>query len=381
MNAVGAKRFCGPLVFCLMASIASYEPRVGRADEPELLTEDGVIAGTMDIDFKTRTSKDSTGSYVEGSPALNVADEYSLNLRVARTTEFAGKVSRKPNIYSKILRSLEQSAVLSFDITLSVLNPADMKQKKSVGKWVGTVPIDTGSGAYDLAGGTKDDRALRMAIDTVGAAKGFVDPFRGRLIGKAEKKDNLASYTYTRLVGGRTVKIEAKKVDPMKFDNIELAKGPAEVYPRTKVTGRLDFDYETSNWYTDGIRFKYSLNGKDNEDAVTGSIKWVEDPNYKTNGKGQYEFNLRFNEEKYKSAKGESAAFEKMSAEDAFFVVDDTIPCLTGTISYVDTFAHGSELPATSKVAFNLKSNKLTKQQIMNFFKLWILCVGPTNDE
>jgi hypothetical protein len=28
-----------------------------------------------------------------------------------------------------------------------------------------------------------------------------------------------------------------------------------------------------------------------------------------------------------------------------------------------------------------LHANKLTKQQIMAFFKLWLICVGPTNDE
>ena len=45
----------------------------------------------------------------------------------------------------------------------------------------------------------------------------------------------------------------------MSFDNIELAKGPAEVYPHTLVNGRLDYDYETGNWLTDGIHFKYTF--------------------------------------------------------------------------------------------------------------------------
>ena len=82
------------------------------------------------------------------------------------------------------------------------------------------------------------------------------------------------------------------------------AKGPAEIYPHTFVNGRLDYDYETGNWLTDGIRFKYQLNGQDVEDVVTGSIKWVEDPQRASNGKGQYEFNLRFNEDKNKPAAG-----------------------------------------------------------------------------
>jgi hypothetical protein len=32
-------------------------------------------------------------------------------------------------------------------------------------------------------------------------------------------------------------------------------------------------------------------------------------------------------------------------------------------------------------VKYNLNANQLSKVQIMNFFKLWMICVGPTNDE
>src|SRR5262249_40859857 len=156
---------------------------------------------------------------------------------------------------------------------------------------------------------------LRIAIDTIGKASGFTDKFNGKLMGKAEKKESLGSYTYKRLIGDKTVEITVKKTDPMRFENVELAKGPAEVYPHTWVNGRLDYDYETGNWFTDGIRFKYTLNGKEYEDVVTGSIKWVEDPSRSTNGKGYYDFNLRFNEDKNKTAKSEAAAFDKMSEE------------------------------------------------------------------
>lgn len=352
-----------------------------QAQDMEVLTEPGVITGTMDIEFKTRTTPDSSGEFVDGSPKLGVQDIYTFALNVAKTTEFAGKIVRQPNIYTKNIRKVKQGAALGFDIKLSVLNPKDLKQKKTVGNWVGNVPIDTATGAYDLAGGSKEERPLRIVIDTTGAMKGFTDLFSGRLVGKAEKKDNLASYTYKRLIANKTVEFVVKRSDPMRFENIEMAKGPADIYPRTIVNGRLDYDYETGNWITDGIRFKYNLNGKDYEDVVTGTIKWVEDPNRATNGKGVYEFNLRFNEEKGKAAAGESAAFDKLSNEDAFFVVDDSIPCLTGTISYVDTISSGSDAPSMSKVTYNLNANKLNKQQVMNFFKLWMLGVGPTNDE
>lgn len=361
----------------VMAALLLAAP-AGAQDD---LLNDDVITGSMTIDFKTRTSKDTSGEFVEGSPALGVQDSYALDMTVVKTVQFTGKIVRQPNIYTKMMRKLKQGAALGFDITLAVLNPKNLSEKKVVGKWVGNVPINTETGAYDLAGGKAEERPLRIAIDTVGAAKAFTDAFAGRLVGKAEKKDNLAQYTYKRLVGNRTVEITVKKSDPMRFEGIELAKGPAEVYPRTIVNGRLDYDYETGNWYTDGIRFKYALNGKDFEDVITGSIKWVEDPNRKSNGKGFYEFNLRFNEDKNKTANTEAAAFDKMSEEDAFFVVDNSVPSLTGRIEYIDTMTPGSDTPMSSKVTYKLTANKLTKQQVMNFFKLWLICVGPTNDE
>ena len=77
------------------------------------------------------------------------------------------------------------------------------------------------------------------------------------------------------------------------------------------------------------------------------------------------------------------AAFEKMSDEEAFFAVDNSIPALTGRINYVDQMIGSGEdaTPGQSQVTFNLAGNKLNKQQVMNFFKLWMLAVGPTNDE
>ncbi len=46
------------LVGVAAASIASAS--LGQA-KPEAVTEDGIIAGTMNIDFATRTSRDSSG--------------------------------------------------------------------------------------------------------------------------------------------------------------------------------------------------------------------------------------------------------------------------------------------------------------------------------
>ncbi|RJP30544.1 MAG: hypothetical protein C4527_09370 [Candidatus Omnitrophota bacterium] len=354
---------------------------ISSAADLPTITEEGVISGSMTIDFQTRTHPDRSGKLADGSPAEGTKDMYTFNLDVAKTTEFAGTITRQPRLFSKVLGREMQPAELQYDITLSVRNPSNLQQKKSVGKWVGIVPIDE-TGVYMIDGGGAKGSPLRMAIDTIGSAQGFTENFGGRLAGKAASKQGLLPYTFSRFVGGKQVKIEVKNSDPMRFDNILLAAGPAGIYPRANVTGRLDYDYETGNWYTDGIRFRYVLNGVDCEDVATGSIKWVEDPNREQNGKGQYEFNLRFNEDKNKSATSESDVFSGGAGdEEAFFFVDNSIPSLTGTIAYVDMMIPGKEAPSSSKVTFNLNANQLNKQQIVNFLKLWLLCVGPTNDE
>jgi hypothetical protein len=361
-------------------SLATFTVQMASA-QSEPVTEDDVIAGTMEIDFATRSSKDTSGDLKEGSPAMNVKDRYRFNINVAKTTNYSGEITRLPNLYSKLIKRKKQEAQLGYSVDLAVLNPKDLKQKKVVGKWVGTVPINPDNGAFDLAAGAGKESPLRIQVDSVGRAQAFEEKFGGILFGKAESKETLAAYTYKRLVGNKEVSFVVKRSDPMRFENIVLAKGPAEVYPRTTVSGRLDYDYETGNWITDGIKFRYSLDGKDYEDILTGTIKWVEDADRESNGKGYYDFNLRFNEEKNKTPSTESSAFEKMSAEDAFFAVDNSIPCLTGRVSYIDTFGGDGETPISSKVEYKLAANKLTKQQIMNFFKLWLIGVGPINDE
>lgn len=366
------------VAFVLMMTLA-LPSRVWAQSEP--LSEEDVIAGTMNIDFKTRTNLDTSGDLKKDSPAIGAQDVYSFQMNVAKTTEYSGKIVRQPKLFSSVLGRVKQQGNMQYDINIAVLNPKDLKQKRNVGKWVGTLPTDPASGAYNLSGGAAQQSQLRIAIDQVGSAKAFTDPFGGKILGKAEKKDNLASATYKRLIGDKTVTVTVAKVDPMRFENVELAKGPAESYPHSMVTGRLDYDYETGNWLTDGIHFKYNIDGKDIEDVVTGTIKWIEDSDRQTNGKGHYEFNLRFNEDKNKPAATEAAAFDKMKEEDAFFAVDNTVPSLTGKVDYVDTFTGGTTTPMASKITYHLNANKLTKQQIANFFKLWMLVAGPTNDE
>jgi hypothetical protein len=57
-----------------------------------------------------------------------------------------------------------------------------------------------------------------------------------------------------------------------------------------------------------------------------------------------------------------------------------SIPALTGHVEYVDQMS-GGDTVTSSKVTYKLVGSNLTNQQVMNFAKLWLIAVGPTNDE
>lgn len=365
------------------AGLAADQPQTQQSPQ---MTD--AISGTMEIQFATRQNLDQSNDLKPNSPAIGVKDKYLTNIVINKFVNFSGSIDRQPNLYSRTLGRKKQNAQIFYNLAINVVNPRDVNQRKTIGKWVGTVPINTETGAYALSGGTSQESPLRFDVDTVGSIRAYKDPFGGNLMGKAEKKETLAAYTFKRILpNGQTAQVVVKKSDPMRFDGIVLAKGPSDNYPRTNVSGRLDYDYETGNYFTDGIKFSYSDNGKDTTDTVTGSIKWVEDADRKTTGKGHYEFNLRWNEDQNKPKQGEAAAFDNAKSEDAFFVVDTAVPSLTGTVDYIDTLdsaikdSDGNPQPSLSKVTYHLNSNNLSKQQVMEFSKLWIIAIGPTNDE
>lgn len=352
------------------------------AQEVPMITADSAITGTMEIDFKTRTDRDQTGKYKAGSPSLGVGDTYKFSIRVGQTTDYVGTIVRQPELLTSTFLRSAQPAQLKFNVDLGLFNPKNLSERASAGKWVGIVPIDTKTGVYSLSTGTS---LLRIDCTAIGRQAAFKDYFAGRLLGKGIKKEGFAAYTYKRFVGGKQVEIVAKQVDPMRFENLALAKGPFAFYPKTVVNGRLDYDYETGNWLTDGVKFTYNLNGQDTTDVMTGSIKWIESEDRLTSGKGYYDFNLRFNENSNKGA-SENEAFTNLSEEDAFFAIDKSIPCITGKISYEDSFIAGTAegedpIPSSSKVTFDLNANHVSKIQAANFFKLWLICIGPINDE
>jgi len=335
-------------------------------------TSINAVTGTMDIDFGTRKNVDD-----KGKPVAGAKDVYKMNLRVVDTTDFTGQVTREPVTEGWFGES--KKSKFTYSIDLGLLNPSNPAQKKTVGKWVGTMPV-TEKGEYQIDAGVNNESKLRIAVDAVGKGVAFQDAFSGRIYGKGTKKSTDV-ISFVRKIGGREVKVNVKTSDPMRFESVKLAKGPSANYPAAVVNGDLVYDYETGNYLLNNLHISYSLDGKEVNDSLTGSIKWVQDPNYDTNGKSWFDFNVRFNEKDKPTS--EADAFTEMSDEAAFFAVDTSVSSLTGTVNFEDQMMGSGEdkVPSTSKITYNLTGNNISKQQVMNFFKMWLLAIGPTNDE
>lgn len=349
---------------------------LAQATDPNAAPADA-IKGEMNMTFNTRTQAGTE----DGAPKKGVKDVYTTSLTINGNRQVTGTITRQPRIKQLKIRTVQQP---QYDFDLKWVALLSNQGPRTVGNWVGVMPIDEKTGAFIVDGGGDQQRAMRIAID-VGQA--FTDQFSGRFYGKPEDKSSLSYESFKRTIQGKTVEYKYQ-ADPMRFDGLIMAEGPDKGrYTRCTVNGSLDYDRATGNYFAKNLRLNYTYDGKEFADAITGTIKWVEDPQRASNGKGKYEFNLRFNEEKHAKPLPEDKV-TAIADEDAIFAVDASIPSITGTIEYVDTFAgsaakdaDGKPLPTTSKATYNLKASGLTKQQVMNFAKLWLVAVGPTNDE
>ncbi len=334
---------------------------------------DNTIKGKLDIQFNSRVQTDSGGN-----PTPGVKDVYTFDVAVVDTLGFQGTIQALPTILTARMGSEKQRASLVYNLNLSVANPANLTQKRTVGKLVGEVQVDK-QGTYLFDQGT-----LRIAVDAAGKATGFESAFRGTAVGKPPKNTSLAekvkkqAQTLTRQVKGKTVSLIVKDYDIMTLRGLVLAAGPVRSYPETTVNGEMMYDYERSAWYFRNLTMTYQAEGKTVTDKVSGNIKWVESPQRKTNGQGQYEFDVRFNEPEQTSS--EAAVFQKADDEAAFFATDTSLPSLTGTAKYVDRFR--GETVTSSAVGIDLVGNNLNKTQVVNAFKLiWLVSVVPVNAE
>jgi hypothetical protein len=335
------------------------------------------IKGEMTMTFNTRTMSGTE----DGAPKRGIKDVYTVNLTLNGNRALTGQITRQPRITQMRIRTVQQP---QYDFDLNWVAISAQGDKRTMGKWVGIMPVDEKTGAFVLDGNGDAQRALRIAVDVGNPVN---DQFGGRFYGKPVDKTKLSMESFKRMVNGKEVEYKYQ-ADPLRFDGLILSEGPDKGrYTRCTVTGSLDYDRATGNYIAKNLRFVYSFEGKDYLDNVSGTIKWVEDPQRKSNGKGRYEFNLRFNEDKMTKPLPEDQV-TKIADEDAIFAVAKGVPSIAGSIEYTDTFSgsvlkdpDGNALPVTSKAVYNLQATDLSKQQVINFAKLWLIAVGPTNDE
>ena len=322
-----------------------------------------------------------------GVDIYTITDEKIADLMVLN-----GSINRIPE------KSLAYS--IKFDL-FNPKNPAQVAKEAAILR--GDVVIDQ-TGRYDPAAG-------KLRIDIVKGTQSSA-AFRGGLQGREvtrwwevgeqfNKAKKQAAKEYSRVVEGKTITIEVKHADPLRFDGLVLAAGPFSYLPETTVRGNLDYDYELGNWLLDnnGLSLTYQLGEKMINDRVTGSIRYAEGEGSATvDGKkvpytGFYEYNLRFNEE---AQKADAAFFdgENSSAElDAFFsAADQSKPGLYGKVYFNDAEDNCKMAkdeqghmkcvgPSKSLITYDLKATGLTYAQLAAWMKIEQLVIGPFTDE
>lgn len=325
------------------------------------------IKGNIEINYNSRNAPNQKG----------IVDVYNLNINIANSSLFKGKITDRPQIIDGFIsKSIVQSRLLNYDLQCDVVNQKNPSQTKNVGRLYGSVPIES-DGSYQY-----DKGNLTVDILPIGNASGFSSKFSGVAVGKPMNRpanwlDNLQRQTVniTRTINGKTTTVQLKKYDKMEFRNHVIGAGPVATYQPVTANGEMLYDYDKSCWFLNNITIQYAENNAVKIDRANGTIRWVESPQRKQNGEGEYQFDVRINE----PPPSATAAFEtNNSDESSFFEVDNSSPALIGTMKYKDVLK--GETTISSQVIINLTGNQLTKQQVMALFKLLVLSsVVPMN--
>lgn len=332
------------------------------------LIKPSFVKGTMEIRYNSRT--DTAG----GQPRAGVKDIYTLNLNVSDSALFRGRIEQTPIIAATFDRII-QPAALNYQLDCSVVNPNNPAQSKQVGRMYGLVPISP-QGVYGYGAGT-----LKIAINAMGEAKEFESRFLGTASGKPLRKSWIEQrkqdvIRVTKQIKGKTMAISVKKYDKMTFTDMKIGSGPVRAYPVATVNGTMLYDGDRYAWYFHGVTIAYVVGGETKVDKISGNILWKESPTRKSDGLGEYEFDVRVNEPEAT----ESAAFAPAADEASFFASDSNIPALTGTMKYKDSMA--GETVTASNITIDLKGNKINRQQTMNLTKMILLAaIVPMNTE
>lgn len=347
------------------SALGEAVPSPVPAEAPASMT----VLGTMSIDFGSRSSSPQ-------SP-----DTYRLNLKLPSLLQIKGDLQRKPRILSRFLGREKQPLELVFK--LNFFNSSS-RQDILVGSWNGSLFTDAHGISHFLP---TESRGGVMQISSQGTGGNTKNSaFSGQIRGKPQTENgSLAARTLHRLTG-RPLNSSTAKTEVLNFENLILAAGPLDKYPQVHVSGALIYDYDTGNWQSKNLTFKYTVAGVKHNDSLDGIIKWIEEANSANNRKGKYSFNLKFNQSKFSPSADESEFFASAQDEESFFKSGADIPFLGGEIKYQDFYSPSSQgesqgIIVQSQIDYSLLPHRLTEEQLINFLKLWLLLTGPVNDE
>lgn len=327
------------------------------------------IKGTLNISFDTTQN---------AKPTAGITDKYNFDINVSNAIKYHGSIERLPNIPGTMGFG-SQSGLLTYSVDCDLINPKNPRQTLNIGRLLGTVPNDK-QNIYRFADGD-----LKMVIEGRGNAAGFESKFDGLALGKPPANNGgwfsglkQQAISLTRSVKGQTMTIKVTKYDQMIFNQHILAAGPVQKYPAVMVNGKFLYDYSRNSWHLLNVTCVYALKGVQYQDSLSGDIKWVEAPDRKTSGKGEYQFDIRINE----PPPSEDSVFtaSNNSDESAFFETDNSIPSLIGTMKYVDTL--NGDTTTASQVQVDLIGNKISPQQTAYLAKLLLFSsVVPINSD
>jgi len=337
------------------------------------------VKGGLNIKYNTRQNPVGT---------KNIQDDFTIDINVANSVKFSGKMSDRPQIIEGMFtKSITQPRSLKYDVNCDVMNPKNPAQTRNIGRMYGFVPI-TSDGVYNYTAGN-----LVVDILPMGNAGGFTSKFSGTAAGKplvrpANWSETVRSaVNIDRIVNGKPTRSVLVRYDKMEFNNVVIAQGPVQIYQPVTVSGTMLYDYDKKCWFFNNFTVSYAEGNVMKIDRVAGTVRWVADAKRAQTGLGEYQFDVRVNE----PAPDSSSVFAAPSDESAFFSNDVSVPGLTGTMKYKDTFEpstidFGKDPTAEnatttqSTVTIDLNGSNINKQQLMILTKVIIFAaVIPMN--
>lgn len=333
----------------------------------------------------------SPPTFVKGNMGINFGasrDDYTIDFNVCNSTRFHGGIAVRHYVPAGYI-SAEVPLGITYALDCDVLKPGDPSVSRNVGQMCGGVKVN-GAGVYDYDGGT-----LECSVIPTGNAQGMDSFFRGKAQGKPLSRPptwdwhNLSqsAVNISRIINGKVSTVTLNKYDQMRFDDCVLCGGPLMSYQKVHVNGLALYDYEKNTWFLKDMTVAYVVGQQEQVDHLSGNVRWVPDPDRLkpgTPGYGlsRYDFDVKVNE----PMPSEDQVFAPSTQdEDSFFQKDEATPGLSGTFKYKDTLTDTTPPYGTtsaSQIQVDLEGNKLTKQQAMVVFKLFVLqMVVPMNND